>query len=209
MRSVFLLLLFGALMAQPVPAQNWELSKNKNGIKIFTATEPGNQIKSYKGEMIVYATPEKVFSMLEDVNHTDWWDKNITSMKVLKYEKNKMAQYYLVYELPWPLTSRDICVEVKVTIDGSTGIRKILAKPLPDLFPASKDLIRIRKYYQSWTVVPTGTATCKVFLEGFADPGGSVPDWLLNMRIVDSPFQLMSEVKNRMENPGSVRKSGD
>ncbi len=37
-------------------------------------------------------------------------------------------------------------------------------------------------------------------LEGYVDPAGSIPDWISNMVIVDSPLKIMGEVKRRMEN---------
>jgi len=86
--------------------------------------------------------------MIEDVNNTDWWDKNLTGIKVFLYEKNKRAHYYLVYELPWPATDRDLCVDVSVTIDSVTGIRKLTAGPLPGLVPEREGMIRIKNYRQ-------------------------------------------------------------
>jgi len=38
-----------------------------------------------------------------------------------------------------------------------------------------------------------------VELEGHVDPAGSIPDWILNMIIVDSPIKAMSELKLRLE----------
>lgn len=193
---MFLLLLLISAAGYP---QSWQLSKEKDGIRLYSRTEPGKSVKSYRGETTVKAPAEKVFAMIEDVNHTDWWDENISGMKVVKYEKNKMARYYLIYDLPWPLTDRDLCVDVKVIIDNATGVRKVEAKPLPSLIPVNKDYVRITDYSQTWLVTPTGPSSCKVVLEGHADPAGSVPDWLTNMLIVDSPYKIMSEVKKRME----------
>jgi hypothetical protein len=31
------------------------------------------------------------------------------------------------------------------------------------------------------------------------DPAGSIPDWISNMVIVDSPYKVMSELKHRLE----------
>jgi hypothetical protein len=180
-------------------AQSWEFKKEKDGIKIYTRKEPGKSLKSYMGVAEIHAPAEKVFALIEDVNHTEWWDKNFNQIKVLKYEKFSRAQYYLVYDLPWPVTDRDLCVNVIVTIDPASGVRKIAAAPLPGLVPENKDLIRIRDYRQTWTIKPAGKDMTHVVLEGYVDPAGTIPDWLSNMLIVDSPINVICGVKERLE----------
>jgi hypothetical protein len=180
-------------------AQSWEFIKEKNGVKIYTRKEAGKSLKSFKGVADIHAPAERVFGLLEDVNHTDWWDKNLSEIRVLLYEKDVRARYYLVYDLSWPVTDRDLCVEAKVTIDPVTGISKITAGPLPGVIPEQPERIRIREYHQTWTVEPVGREMSHVTLEGYVDPAGSIPDWIYNMVITDSPIIVISNVRQRVE----------
>jgi hypothetical protein len=199
-RFRFILVFFLTLvLSSSLAAQSWDFIKEKDGIKIYTRKEAGKSLKSYKGVADIHAPAEKIFTMLEDVNHTDWWDKNLTQIKVLLYEKYKRAQYYLVYDLPWPVTDRDLCVDVTVTFDPVSGAGMITAGPLPGLVPERDNLIRIKAYRQTWTVNPAGKDLTHVVLEGYADPAGSIPDWISNMALVDSPLKVIGEVKKRME----------
>jgi len=193
--TLFLFLGFSFSMV----AQSWDFIKEKDGIKIYTRKDTGNSLKSYKGVTDIHAPAEKVFALLEDVNHTDWWDKSLNQIKVLLYEKYKRAQYYLVYDLPWPVTDRDLCVDVTVTTDPATGVGTISAVPLPGCVPERQDMIRIKDYHQTWTVSPAGKDMAHVVLEGFVDPAGEIPDWLCNLLIVDSPLKVISGVRQRME----------
>jgi len=97
------------VLSSTMAAQSWDLIKEKDGIKIYTRREVGKSLKSYKGVADINAPAEVVFALIEDVNNTDWWDKNFNRIKVLQYEKNKRAQYYLIYDLPWPVIDRDLC----------------------------------------------------------------------------------------------------
>jgi len=187
------------VLSSVTSAQSWEFVKDKDGVKIYTRKEAGKTLKSYKGVADINAPAEKVFTLVEDVNHTEWWDKNLTQIKVLLYEKCKRAQYYLVYDLPWPVTDRDLCVNVTVTSDPATGEHQIIATPLPGAVPEHDDMIRIREYRQTWTIRPAGPSMAHVVLEGYVDPAGSIPDWLLNMLIVDSPFKVISGLKQQLE----------
>ncbi len=183
----------------PLSSQDWEFVKEKDGISIYTREEEGSTVKSFKGTCEIEASPVKVFTLMEDVSNTSWWDKNLTQIKVLKYEKNKMAQYYLVYDLPWPVTDRDLCVEATIMIDNEKGEYRIDAVPLPGLIPEKKDLVRITDYRQTWTIRPAGKDKSLVELEGLIDPSGSVPDWISNMLLVDSPFKSISGVREQLQ----------
>jgi hypothetical protein len=77
---------------------------------------------------------------------------------------------------------------------------KIMAVPLPGLIPRQPDKIRIKDYKQTWSVEPAGGDMSHVVIEGYVDPAGSIPDWLTNMLIVDSPFRIICGVKQRLEN---------
>jgi hypothetical protein len=180
-------------------AQSWDFVKEKDGIKIYTCKDAGNSLKSYKGVTDIHAPAEKVFSMIEDINHTEWWDKSVSRIKVLHYEKYKLAQYYMIYDLPWPVTDRDLYVNVVSTFDPVTGEGKVKATPLNGSFPSSHNMVRMKDYRQTWTIKSAGQKLCHVILEGFVDPGGSIPDWICNMVIVDSPIKAITELKLGLE----------
>lgn len=194
-----LILLFALKFSSAAFSQSWDFIKEKDGIKIYTMQLPGESLKSYKGVTDINAPAEKVFALIEDVNNTDWWDKNFNQIKVLLYAKNKRARYYLVYDLPWPVTDRDLCVDVTVTVDPVTGTGKITAVPLPGVIPECNDMIRIKEYRQTWTVSPAGKNMAHVVLEGYIDPAGTIPDWLSNMLIIDSPIKVIGEIRQRFE----------
>lgn len=198
MRSFFIIFLFTLVLSCSLSGQTWNFVKEKDGIKLYTGEEAGKPLKAYRGITEINAPAEKIFALLEDVNNTDWWDKNLTEIKVLDYVKNKSARYYLIYDLPWPVTDRDLCVDVIVTTDPATGEKKITAAPLPGLIPERKDLIRIKDYRQTWTVTPVGKELTHVVLEGYIDPAGNVPDWISNMLITDSPYKAINGVRTRI-----------
>ena len=193
------MLLTCLILSGNISAQTWEFAKERDGIKIYTRKEAGSNLKSFKGTMDVHSTMEKVTSLVGNVYNHDWWDENLHEIKVLSYEKDKHMQYYLVYDVPWPLSDRDLVVDATVTIDPVTGKREIAAKPLPNTIPEKPDIVRIKNYWQTWTIQPMSDGIIRLTLEGFVDPAGNVPAWLYNMVITDTPLKVMRGVKNRVE----------
>ena len=187
------------LLSGPLAAQSWDLVKEEDGIKVYTRQESGKALKAYKGTATIQAPAEKILAMLEDVNHTEWWDESITRFKVLTYEKNKRAQYYLVYDSPWPVDDRDLCVEATVNMDPKKGVYSVTAVPLPGVIPEKEDRVRIRDYRQTWTVTAAGENSANVVIEGYADPVGNIPVWLSNLLIVQTPVHAILGVKKELE----------
>ncbi|MCX6269537.1 MAG: hypothetical protein NTW16_19650 [Bacteroidetes bacterium] len=190
---------FMLLLSCPAVAQSWKFIKEKDGVKIYTRKEAGNSLKSFRGVADIYAPVEMVYNLIGNVKNVDWWDKNVREIKVLYYEKAAISRYYLVYDSPWPVADRDLCAEALITTDPVTGVRKISAKPLPGVIPERPDLVRIRNYWQTWTLEPVSRNVIHVVLEGYVDPGGSVPDWVYNMVITETPLKIIRGIKQRLE----------
>jgi len=179
-------------------AQTWTLAKEKDGVKVFTRTENNSPWKSFRGEVTFRGTVEKVSSMLGNNKNFDWWDKAVTDVKVLDFKENRFVQYYMIYELPWPLTNRDIVTETIITDDMLTGIRIYEAKPLPGKIPEKPNLVRVKSYRQVWTVQPQDKGNVRVIFEGSLDPGGHIPHWLYNLVITETPLKMLNSLRGKV-----------
>jgi hypothetical protein len=193
-----LMFFFTLIISCSTEAQSWDFIKEKDGIKIYTRMEAGKSLKSYKGITDINVPGEKIFSLMEDINNTDWWDKKLTPVKVLLYEKDKRVQYYFNYDLPWPVTDRDLCVDVTFTNYPVTGEAKINIVALNGVIPERNDMVRIKDYRQTWTIIPAGKDMTHIVLEGFVDPAGTIPNWIANMLIIESPIKAISGLKKAM-----------
>ncbi len=179
-------------------AQPWGFVKEKDGIKVYTRAESNSSLKSFKGDVIFRAAPEKVCAMLGNGVNTDWWDKAITNIKVLGFEENSFVEYYLVYTMPWPLTNRDLVAKTRIATDPVSGNHTFTAEPLPNTIPEKTNLVRIRNYRQTWTVQLMGNGNVHVSLEGFIDPGGNIPAWAYNMIVAETPLRALRSLRERV-----------
>jgi hypothetical protein len=56
-------------------------------------------------------------------------------------------------------------------------------------------MVRINDYRQTWTIIPAGNELTHIVLEGFVDPAGSIPKWISNMLIIESPIKAISGLR--------------
>ena len=196
---ILFLSVFLFFSGRDVCGQPWEFIKEKDGIRIYTRKEANSSLKSYKGEAYLHTKLEKVYELIGNPKNVDWWADDISEIKILLYEKGKHVQYYLVYDVSWPITDRDLAVDAFITTDPVTGVRIVEARPLANVVPERKDRVRIKKYWQNWTITPMPDGTIHVVLEGFVDPEGSIPAWLYNMVITDTPLKVITSVKTHTE----------
>jgi hypothetical protein len=197
-KYIFLFLTIILFLPDNLAAQSWKYIKEKDGIKLYTRDVANSSLKSIKGDAVFHTSIEKLCSLLANANNTDWWDKNIKEVKVLSFERNNFVRYYLVYSMPWPFTDRDLVVESSISANALTNERTVLSIPLSNLIPESKDLVRIKKYWQKWTLLPIDNGNIHVILEGYIDPGGNIPAWLYNMAVTDAPLKAMSSLRERI-----------
>lgn len=180
-------------------SQEWNFVKEKDGIKIYTRKENGENLKSFRGEAIFNTTIDKISSKLGTKNNFDWWDDDLRDVKIIDIEEDKYISYYLMYPVPWPLSNRDLCAKASITIDRDNHRKIISAQPIPTAVPQRKGCIRIQKFYQKWDVQAINDHQVNVILEGFIDPAGAVPSWIYNMVITETPLKVMRALRGHVE----------
>jgi hypothetical protein len=183
------------LLATSPMAQAWKLVKEKDGIKVYTRNEPQSDIKSFKGEADFRTDMKKLCSRIGNLDNLDWWDDDVRELKIMHHERDKLIQYYLIYDSPWPFADRDLCVEAHITKDTVAGVLIVQADPYLCGMEEKKDIVRIKNYCQKWTLQDKGNGIFHVTLEGFLDPGGNIPPWLYNMVITDTPVKIIRNLR--------------
>lgn len=193
-----LLALGAILLSLPLTSQtDWELEKDEADIKVYTRKVAGQSLKSFRAETIIAATPEELVNTLTDLSRaSEWMDRCAESRILERYDDNSYLGYTLV-DVPWPLQARDIVTRVNVR--RQTDRIVIEMKNAPDGYPEQDDVVRMPKYEGQWILIPQGNGRTQVINQGATSPGGSVPDWLANTEVVDSPYKTMANLRARLE----------
>ncbi|MFC6336311.1 hypothetical protein GIR22_14085 [Pseudomonas sp. CCM 7891] len=188
---------FTVLFAASAQAEDWQVAKDEEGIKVSLSEVAGSKYKAYRGVTVIKAPLAKVQALQDDVAGACQWIHECKSQKLLKHEGDK-SWTYTQFNAPFPVTDRDSILEI-TTIKEADGslTRKLLE--VPTYLPEEKGYVRVAQVEGFWKLVPKGADQTEVTYQVHTEPGGSVPSWLANKFVVDAPFNTLKALKARAE----------
>jgi hypothetical protein len=177
----------------------WKLAKSGNNISVYTRQAEGSNIKEFKAVTTVTAKIENVDKLIENVVDYPNWQLNVNEVKILKQISSTEKIIYYTSEIPWPIEDRDIVIHSKKVIDEDNTITyKLTSKS--DFYDIKKEFIRIKDARGSWQLKPIGNNAVEITYHFYGDPGGSLPGWVINMFIVDGPYNTFVNLRKKLGN---------
>ena len=187
--SVSFLIVFLLFASQ----DSWELKKDKNNIQIYTRETENSPIKSFKGVTQIEATPEQVLKVIQDLQKYPLWMDRCESGKIIEVISD--SEYYIQtkMKMPVPVKDRDVVQLIKIERRESEIYIDIISTP--DYIQADDSYLRMPLSEGYWKLTSTGIKSTKIELVSTNDPGGSIPDWVVNMMIVGTPYSMMENLQ--------------
>jgi ribosome-associated toxin RatA of RatAB toxin-antitoxin module len=191
------LLGLSALLCFSSPLDEWALRKDEYGVQVFTRSLDWTNHKEYKGVVYIRASPEKLLSVIQDVSTYPIWMHNTYDAKLVRKSGNEFVTYF-VNDAPWPVSDRDMVTKFVVNrLDPKTMRLDMTAAPKD--VPEVGGMVRIPFLQGFWLFEDLGNGTCRVTQQVVSDPGGSIPAWLANSAIIDTPFNILAKLRRHIE----------
>ncbi len=188
-------LCLSGLVAGAAHAEDWQVAKEAEGIKVSLSEVPGSKYKAYRGVTVINASVAKLRALQEDVAGACAWVHECKMQKLLKHEGNQ-TWTYSQFNTPWPVTPRDSVLHI-TTVEGADGSLTRELEGAPQYLPEEKGFVRVAEVQGFWKMVPKGKDQTEVIYQVHTEPGGSVPSWLANKFVVDAPFNTLKALKER------------
>jgi len=186
------LLTFLCFLTLPALAGEWQLHSNRDGVEVFTAEVPGQNLKAFRGIAVIDAPMNKVLDVLADLPRMPTWFYQMRSAKLLSGSQSN-GQIYIVIAGIWPVSDRDAVIDVDTfNINDAVMIQSI---GRPTAKPAENCCVRIPSLQSSWLVSSLSPAQTQVIFTTQSDPGGIIPLWLANRVAVDMPRQTLNGLR--------------
>ncbi|MCH7534986.1 MAG: hypothetical protein IH948_04465, partial [Bacteroidetes bacterium] len=68
----------------------------------------------------------------------------------------------------------------------------------PDFIKETEDFVRIRDARGKWQFIQKDGEKIEVIFQFYGDPAGSLPIWLINMFIVDGPYNTLVNLREKI-----------
>lgn len=172
------------------PVQNdWELQKFEQGIAVYTRIAENSKFKELKSVAQYKASLSAMVALINDRPSYTKWVYRCGESEILKRISDTELMHHQTVVAPWPADNRDFVVNVKLTQDLKTKVITINSTCKPDYIPHKKNHVRITEFRAKWilTLLPGGYVNVEYQL--LVNPGGNVPAWLVNMAVIDGPFE--------------------
>lgn len=180
--------------------QNWTLKTNKDGIAIYTKTIENSNYKGIRVKCALPATLSQFVAVIMDVNTATEWLYATKSSTLLKQVSPAELYYYSEVGLPWPLNNRDFICHLTVSQDPRTKVVTIDGPVVPNYIPEKDGIVRVTHSSGKWIISPAGNmVNIEYTLE--ADPGGSLPAWLVNLFVTKGPMESFRKLKDQINKP--------
>jgi hypothetical protein len=185
--TAVLLFFLVSLFAQ----DGWELVKDKDGIKVYTRKAENIDFKEFKGTVTIDQSVSSFLAVISDVENLTEWVYSIVKAKKLRQTGDTLLIYYAESKVPWPFDNRDAVYEEKVSWDNTNRILMVNINCLPEYTKPKDGIVRIPFAKGFWRVEELENHHIKVTFRMLVDPGGTIPAWLANAFVVDSPFETL------------------
>ena len=188
-------------VAQSAGANEWNLRKNENGIQVYSRKSETSSIDDLKIISVLPGTLSAVSALVIDANNFPNWIYSCKEGRILEQVSPTEQYQYQLLNAPYPVSDRDVVIHFTIRQDPATKIVYTKSIAVTGHLPVKKDAVRIPLFDGGYELQAMGNSQVKVTYLLKMDPGGSIPDWLVNMMIVTGPYESTFKMKEQVQRP--------
>jgi START domain. len=190
---LFFLAAFSPLFLSAQSQDGWVFKNEKEGVKVyFRKTSDVYELKLITS---IKVSLSGLVTLLTEVENYPAWGYKVSESREIKKVSEWETYYYSRIDFPWPLDDRDIAVHSKMEQDPLTRRITATSYAVPDIQPVQKGVVRMKNAHTKWTLIPGAGGWTYVEYYIYSDPGGSIPDWAVNMALDVGPRETIKNIR--------------
>jgi hypothetical protein len=205
---VSLFILLQSAFAGPLE-EGWKQAKQGDGIIVYTRPIPGAKISEFLGITDVNAPMEVVLEVYRDYPSFPQWFGFCKDIRLVKdFTKDHKIMYYIL-STPWPVTNRDVIIDVVFDVNKDQGKSIISINGLKDeLVPIQSKYVRMTRLVGKCVLTRVNDSTTHVVYTVNSDPAGYIPAWASNLLAKDQPYNTLKGLKEMVKKDVYYEKAG-
>lgn len=200
LKDQILILLFALthLVAYGQESSEWKLKYNKDGITAMTRKVIDSPYLEYKIQTDVDGSSVKeALNLITNVDQYKTIYPYLSEAALLNEDDDDSFDVLVVIKTPFPVKNRIGVYTNKIDLKQGEAIISISQNE--KLIPESKH-VKIEKCYGSWHFEESNENRLFITHTFFADPGGSIPAWIINSFALKQPVKTFRIIKKKLEN---------
>lgn len=166
-------------------------------IRVFTREVANSPLKEFKGVTHVTASTSALVALLKDADAATEWMKDVIHYEMLEQVSETESVIYTINKAPWPVTNRDLVTRSIMSQDENKVVTvQITAEPQGK--EVNEDYIRIPELTGFWKFIPQENGVVEVVYQVHANPGGSLPTWLVNSIVIETPLETLTNLHGKV-----------
>jgi hypothetical protein len=180
----------------------WQLYRDQEGIQLYSRPLPNSDFLEFKAVTIMETEIEAVGIVLRDVSAYPQWMPGCKRIDVVeRFDENNMIVHY-VRKMPWPLTDRDLVLNVRTQINWEVGAFTVQMSPIDDpRIRPQAGLTRMKNMVGQWLVKYVDREHTRVTYIFRADPALALPASIINNDMQDFPYQTLRGMQAILREP--------
>ena len=172
----------------------WKVEKEGRGITVETRITDKSPIKEFRASTVIESPLSDLMAQLKSLENHPEWMIDITHAENIADEG--MVWLYKI-KTPFPMKPRYIVVDVvEESDDAFYKVTMSSSEVVPEDVGNHEHIPIVEGY---WHLTAIDANTTNVSYQFLSDPGLSMPDWLVNMFIVNNPYKTLKNLQDRMQ----------
>ena len=192
--SIALVAICFSLSAVAQEDPEWTLDKEGDRIALYTSEVVGSPFLAVKVTATIKAPMEKVLEVLGDGNGCSEWRAMCKSSEIVKAVSDQERYIYMVLDLPWPISDRDLVMHSVAETDIEAKSVTVNLKTSSASHP-EQDYVRAESNGH-YSVVATGEELVEFTWVMHTDLRGKLSPGMINPQLTSS---TLKDVKSLME----------
>lgn len=188
----------------------WKKLKYSDGILVEKRHVEGSPLMAFRGRGTINGSILEILSIISDAKNHSQWVANCIEAKILEQLAPRKYVYYSSTKTPWPLNDRDFVSLAKIHVNKKNhSIAIVTHETKHEKAPKNTGRVRMSFIRVTWYMKALkkykGKKTYIVF-KVHANPGGSIPNWIVNMVSKKIPYKSIKNLEKRVAS-GKIDKS--
>lgn len=191
--KLFITLLALVTLYSDKPPASWQLSAEKEGIKVYTRIKEGQKLKELKAVTTFNCSLDNMYNTFVDIQKMNAWYDTVEKVELLQKISATEGIYKIFFDFPALTGDRYSTIKASIQKDGKGNIL-VQTRYVDIPHQQENDYIFVKNIESSWKI--TGQRG-QLLVEhiAFMDPSGSIPNWIFNSFLTQGPIRTLTNLK--------------